>query len=362
VRIELQQVGKRLGGRSEAGHPALRNVSLEVPEGSLLVLVGPSGAGKSTLLRIIAGLERGDEGRLLLKDAPADHLPAHQRDLVFTPQFPVLFPHLTVAGNILLSLRQRGHSGPGESERMRDAAVAFRVDTLLDRLPHQLSGGELQRAALARAFALRPGLFLLDEPLANIDAALRQELRGLILDLQQRLGATMILVTHDQQEAMSLGGTMAMLNAGEIAQSGTAQDLYDRPRSVFVASFLGVPGINLIPGFMRGGEFETSVGGPAVRLALGSSKGPVTDARVILGLRPEVITAAVGEAFGAQVACQVVRETLLGAEVVLELETPLGRLNARVASGAPRPSDSASLDLQRALWFDGATGQALPVG
>jgi ABC-type sugar transport system ATPase subunit len=233
------------------------------------------------------------------------------------------------------------------------------MESLLARRPHELSGGEVQRAALARAFALRPGLFLLDEPLANMDAVLRQELREVILNLQQRLGTTMLFVTHDQQEAMSLGGRMALLRDGAVEQIGAAMDIYHRPRNVFVASFLGSPPINLIPGSFRGGRFETAAAGiPLVSAAL--PPGFSADAaQGILGIRPEAVHLSAGEGGRTRIDADVVGRALMGSQTVLELSTPIGRLRALTRVGN-QDVDSVWLDLGQAVWFDAATREVIP--
>jgi ABC-type sugar transport system ATPase subunit len=363
VRIELQQVSVGLSSSSGDPHPALNGVSLTVPNGELLTVVGPSGAGKSTLLRIIAGLERGYRGKVFLDGTPAEGLPPHRRHLVFTPQNPTLFPHLSVANNILLSLQQRGTTGAPATDCLQEAAEAFQIRALLQRLPHELSGGERQRAALARAFALRPGLFLLDEPLANIDAALRCDLRRVILDYHQRLRTTLVLVTHDQEEAMSFGGRLAVLARGSLVQSGDAAEVYTQPANLFVAGFLGTPRMNFIAGVIRQGSFAVEGKTAPFPARISPVTGAADGTRVVLAFRPEALRttrdAAQGDQFGLD--CRLLRTVDLGASRVCELETAYGRLNARSSAGLPEPLSQVWVELRNLLLFDAAGGQASPL-
>jgi ABC-type sugar transport system ATPase subunit len=240
--IELKAVGKVFPG----GAAAVRDVSLTIANGERLVLVGPSGSGKSTLLRIIAGLEMPSAGRVLIGGSDVTDVPPEQRDLAMVFQSYALYPHKTVRGNLAFGLRMRRVAAPEIERRVRQAAAALGLDALLDRMPSQLSGGQRQRVAVGRALVRDPQAFLFDEPLSNLDPQLRGETRAELIDLHSRLRATMVYVTHDQEEAMTLGQRIAILNEGRLEQVGPPQSLYDRPASLFVARFLGTPPMNVV--------------------------------------------------------------------------------------------------------------------
>ena len=260
----------------------VRGVSLTVADGSFLSLLGPSGCGKTTTLRMIAGLERLDSGRIEIGggevDGPTVHVPPERRGLGMVFQSYAVWPHRTVAENVAYPLERQGLGRSERDARIREALAQVRLEAFADRAPHALSGGQLQRVALARALVGRPKVLLLDEPLSNLDAALKEELRAEIAALRARLGTTMIAVTHDQAEALALADQVAVMRAGVLEQVATPQTLYAEPNSPFVAGFVG--GANVLDGEVRGGAFE--LGG--VRLALPSSSpdGPCT-----LVLRPE---------------------------------------------------------------------------
>jgi len=223
------------------GHRAVGNISLQVPRGAFFSLLGPSGCGKTTTLRIVAGFETPTAGEVWLNGERIDHLPPYRRNVNTVFQSYALFPHLSVRGNIEFGLRRRHSNGTqnGFAEKVRHVLQQVRLDGKEARLPSQLSGGERQRVALARALVLAPDVLLLDEPLSALDPLLRKQVRAELKDLQRRTGVTFLFVTHDQEEALSLSDQMAVMNAGEIEQIGSPQELYQRPRTRFVASFLG---------------------------------------------------------------------------------------------------------------------------
>jgi ABC-type sugar transport system ATPase subunit len=226
--------------------PILRGVDLEIAEGAFAVLVGPSGCGKSTLLRLIAGLEQVDEGTIRLADRDVTQLAPRDRDVAMVFQSYALYPHLTVRENLAFGLKLRGTAAAEIDTRIREASTMLSLDALLTRFPKQLSGGQRQRVAMGRAIVRRPTLFLFDEPLSNLDAALRAEVRVEIRRLHDRLAATTLYVTHDQVEAMTLADTLWVMNGGLVEQSGKPLDIYERPRTKFVAGFLGSPQINFL--------------------------------------------------------------------------------------------------------------------
>jgi multiple sugar transport system ATP-binding protein len=225
---------------------ALDHVNLTIRDGEFLVLVGPSGSGKTTLLRMLAGLEHPDAGIIRIGDQIMNHLPPNQRRISMVFQSYALYPHMTVHQNIGFPLRNEHLPAAEIDKKVRHAANLFNLDRFLDRKPSQLSGGERQRVALARAIVREPEVFLLDEPLSNLDVALRGIARAELKQFQRKLGITTIFVTHDQVDAMSMGDRIAVMSDGRLRQVGTAQELYQRPADTFVATFLGTPPMNLV--------------------------------------------------------------------------------------------------------------------
>ncbi len=320
--VELKGVVKRFraavsSGRMASSVQAVGRLDLVVPDGSLTVLVGPSGCGKTTTLRLIAGLESPDEGEVWIGDRLVHRLPPHERNVALVFQGFALYPHLTVEQNLSFGLKWRrrrevrsagiwkwlppyrvaGHHGIERSEikdRVQQTARKLGIEELLNRMPGQLSGGERQRVALGRAMVRRPAVFLLDEPLSNLDAPLRLEMRREIKELHYRERTTMVYVTHDQSEAMALGDRLAVMDCGQIQQIGEPQEIYDRPANRFVAGFLGSPPINFLDGEIgfspSGIQFQCSDLGPRLAIPLDavSLPGDVRSGhRVVLGIRPE---------------------------------------------------------------------------
>jgi len=285
---------------------AVDGISFAFDEGTLNVLLGPSGCGKSTTLRLIAGLEPADGGRLSIAGRDVTHLPPAQRNIAMVFQSYALFPHLSVAENIVFGLRVR-RAGTAEIERRLDKVAALLgLSKLLDRKPGQLSGGQQQRVALGRAIIAEAPVCLMDEPLSNLDAQLRQEMRGEIRSLQRALGITMVYVTHDQVEAMSMADRVVLLHAGRIEQNGTPADLYELPANLFVARFIGTPPMNLLP--LSAGEGGAVIDG---------TRGPVVAGREAigqtLGVRPEHIALA----FERGLQAEVLDTEYLGADSLL---------------------------------------------
>jgi ABC-type sugar transport system ATPase subunit len=229
------------------GSAAVRDFTLEITDGEFVVLVGPSGCGKSTALRMLAGLETVSKGRILIGQRVVNNVAPAARDVAMVFQSYALYPHMTVYDNLAFSLRNKGVEKKEIDERVRRAAQILQLTDLLKRKPKQLSGGQRQRVALGRAIVRDPAAFLMDEPLSNLDAALRVATRAEILKLQKDLGVTTIYVTHDQVEAMTMGDRIAVMRAGELQQVGSPEELYTRPRNLFVAGFIGSPAMNLVP-------------------------------------------------------------------------------------------------------------------
>lgn len=240
--VELADIIKRYGGNT-----VIDGLSLSVRSKEFVVFLGPSGCGKSTLLRMIAGLESIDGGEIRIDGRRVDHLPPGERGVAMVFQHYALYPHMTIRENMAFGLRNVGVDKGEIDRRIADAAAMLEIEHLLDRKPPQLSGGQRQRVAIGRAIVKEPKLFLFDEPLSNLDAALRARTRVELARLHQRMGATMIFVTHDQIEAMTLADRIVLLNAQRIEQIGTPMEIYDRPATAFVAGFVGTPKINLVP-------------------------------------------------------------------------------------------------------------------
>ena len=286
--VKLEQVRKVY----ENGHVGVAGASFAARDGELLVLVGPSGCGKTTTLRMIAGLESITSGTLSIGDRVVNDVAPKDRDIAMVFQSYALYPHMTVAENLAFGLKLRGESRATIAQRVKQAADLLGLNDMLDRQPRAMSGGQRQRVALGRALVRQPQVFLLDEPLSNLDAKLRLSMRVEIARLHRRIGATMIYVTHDQIEAMTLGQRIVVFSKGEIQQIDTPMNLYSRPANVFVAGFLGSPAMNLLRGTLRrDGDMHLDCG--AARLPLGNDPAvvarlaPYADKAIVVGIRPE---------------------------------------------------------------------------
>ncbi|MDA0990988.1 MAG: sn-glycerol-3-phosphate ABC transporter ATP-binding protein UgpC, partial [Verrucomicrobia bacterium] len=253
--IELQGVGKNFGAAV-----VLQDITLSIASGEFVVLVGPSGCGKSTLLRMIAGLEDISAGDITIGGQIVNEIPAKKRDIAMVFQSYALYPHMKVADNMSFALRLSGESKSEIARRVGNAAEILGLTDLLDRLPRDLSGGQRQRVAMGRAIVRDPRAFLFDEPLSNLDAKLRIKMRSEIKKLHQRLGKTMVYVTHDQTEAMTMADQIVVMNAGRIEQAGPPMELYENPCNLFVASFIGSPEANLLQGRLEDAVFVTGDG------------------------------------------------------------------------------------------------------
>ena len=284
--LELDRLGK-----TYSGTVAVQNVSLHVAEGELVVLLGPSGCGKTTTLRMVAGFIAATAGDIRLDAKSILRLPAHKRDMGLVFQSYALFPHLSVARNIAFGLEMRGAKPADKSARVADMLRLTRLEHLADRLPRQLSGGQQQRVALARALAIRPRVLLLDEPLSNLDAALRAEVGRDIRLLQRESALSTIMVTHDQDEAMAMADRLVVMKEGRVEQVGSQQDLYERPATAFVASFIGrstmLPGVLAEPGLFMAGEQPIHLAGRYGGRGVGT-----------LALRPERLRLSLGGTAG----------------------------------------------------------------
>ena len=352
--IRLQQVAKRFDRVT-----ALRPLSLEIAEGEFLVLVGPSGCGKSTLLRMLSGLEPVSDGRIFLGAEDITDWSQKQRNFAMIFQNYALFPHLTVEQNITFGMRMRGEPKAGYPERVRQVADLLQLEPLLQRKPGKLSGGQRQRVAMARAIVRNPRLFLMDEPLSNLDARLRSEVRDGIMALHRQLRTGTVYVTHDQIEAMTMAHRIAVLNQGELQQIGTPQQLYAHPANVFVAGFIGTPAMNLLLLPCRDGQVAL----PEQRVALAASA--TDDIRAMthirLGIRPEHIGDRPAGDDALRLTGMIAQRELFGAEYLLHVNTALGQVRYRRANRAGVPDVGAAVTLyfspQDCHWFSEQTAR-----
>src|ERR671912_3005481 len=278
--LHLDRVRKRYGALD-----ILHGIDLHVGDGEFVVLVGPSGCGKSTLLRMIAGLETISDGEVKIGDRVVNQVEPADRDIAMVFQNYALYPHMNVYNNMAYGLRNRGTPKPEIDERVREAARILAIEPYLARRPRELSGGQRQRVAMGRAIVRKPHVFLFDEPLSNLDAKLRVQMRIEIKRLQRALGVTAVYVTHDQIEAMTLSDKLVVMNQGVIEQIGTPSEVYRRPATRFVATFIGSPPMNILEGMVEGPGL-VSVGGSLLPVA-GMRRDLKTNTRVDVGIRPE---------------------------------------------------------------------------
>jgi multiple sugar transport system ATP-binding protein len=366
--VEYDDVWKQFATQSAA---AVRGLTLTIPDRELLVLLGPSGCGKTTALRMLAGLEEPDRGDIRIGGKSVVRLEPKDRDVALVFQSYALYPHLSAQENIRYPLKVRHISREEQDRKVKQVAEMLGIGHLLPRRPAQLSGGEQQRVALARAIVREPRVFLMDEPLSNLDAKLRVHTRTELKTLQRELGTTMVFVTHDQAEAMSLANRIAVLNAGELQQIGTPDEVYDHPANVFVAEFIGSPPMNLLEA-KRDGDSLLVAGGWRVPMPRnGKSRESTATSNtetVTVGLRPEGIQIQDGEAGrrsgsheGSQ-AAEVVAVEPFGSEVIVDVRVGDQPLKVRAAPDVrPAPGTTIQLvaDPDAVRVFDRTTGAAL---
>jgi multiple sugar transport system ATP-binding protein len=296
AQLRLDRVTKKFGT-----HVAVNEMTLNVAHGEFFVLLGPTGAGKTTTLRLIAGLEKPDSGSIYIGGQDVRDWSAAERDVALVFQYYSLYPRYTVRQNLEFPLKSRARrlDQAEIDRRVARAAKTLRIEHLLDRKTDKLSGGEMQRVSIGRAIVREPRAFLMDEPLSNLDAKLREALRSELKDLQMKLNGTFIFVTHDQIEAMSMGDQIAVMNAGRIIQVGSPAEIYSNPRDTFVAGFVGSPTMNLLPGEVRSGGVSVLSG--ALKLPLPADAGNVADGPVTVGIRAEDVRIGASEAVEAHV-------------------------------------------------------------
>jgi multiple sugar transport system ATP-binding protein len=362
AKVELRRLWKRYGEVV-----AVEDFSLVTGDGEFIVLVGPSGCGKTTTMRVIAGLEVASEGRVLFDDQDVtDELP-HKRDVAMVFQNYALFPHLNVFSNMAFGMRLRKLPRAEIEERIRKTAQVLGIEEILHRRPRELSGGQRQRVALGRAIVREPRVFLMDEPLSNLDAALRMEMRAEIIKLQERLAVTTFYVTHDQVEALSMGDRIVVMRAGRVQQIGSPTELYEQPQNAYVASFIGSPPMNFFNGRVKDGgvvlpdEKTTLAFASDARAALARADG----GEITVGVRPEHIVFSDRPAEGGLLGIAGAVDTVepLGHTTLVRAKMASGkRLSALVAGKAPLQEGEAiyaTFPPDRVYLFDRKSEQAL---
>ncbi|MET0072589.1 MAG: ABC transporter ATP-binding protein [Candidatus Thiodiazotropha sp.] len=356
--IEFDDVCKSFGD----GINAIHELNLKVNDGELMVLVGPSGCGKSTLLRMTAGLEEVSSGEIRIDDRVVNHTPPQQRNVAMVFQNYALYPHMTVRGNLAFPLRMRKQPARLIGERVRRIAEILDLTPLLDRRPKALSGGQRQRVAMGRAIIREADIFLMDEPLSNLDARLRVEIRGEIARLQRELAITTLYVTHDQAEAMTLGQRVAVIDQGLLQQAGSPREIYERPANAFVARFIGSPGMNLIQSslYRENGGIQLQLGPgrlPIPQRVLTGFPGLAThsEERVLVGIRPHAIKLSDPDS-NETLPAHVYTTEAMGHETIVHLDTELVIDNSHQARG-----DQTHLLVQLTGHHDFSIGEQLAI-
>ena len=340
--VTVRNVAKRYGAQA-----VIRDLSFEIRDGEFMVFVGPSGCGKSTLLRMIAGLESFQSGQILIGERVVNGVPARDRDIAMVFQDYALYPHMTIEQNMSFGLKMRGTDKAEIARRVAAAAETLQIAHLMKRKPRALSGGQRQRVAMGRAIVREPAVFLFDEPLSNLDAKLRVEVRTEIKRLHQRLKTTMIYVTHDQVEAMTMADRIVVLRGGEVEQIGTPQELYHEPQTRFVAGFIGSPAMNFLPARIEGAEAILATGDRIAIRRVGSAAAGEGEC----GIRPEHLSLT-GEG-GVPATVDVVEP--LGSDTLLTATVAGTSVIARLPGDCiPKPGDELRLAI--------APGQALAFG
>ena len=364
ARVKLEGVRKVY----DKGFVAVHDATFEIGDGELMVLVGPSGCGKSTTLRMIAGLEAVSDGRVWIGERVVNDVPPKDRDIAMVFQNYALYPHMSVRENLAFGLKLRKLPRREIAARVERAAQVLELAPILERRPAQLSGGQRQRVAVGRAMVREPAVFLFDEPLSNLDAKLRVQMRREISGLHQRLGATMVYVTHDQTEAMTMGDRIVVMNAGRIQQIGTPMELYEHPANLFVAGFIGSPAMNFVPGTLARGDKGVRYRASAsafLDFEVPASAAGVLEAsvgkEVVLGVRPEALQVSDDARTPPGTVAAAARLELvepLGNETLLTLGAGGQALVARIQPRPLPPTGSTiqlALDTGRMHFFDAAT-------
>jgi multiple sugar transport system ATP-binding protein len=354
--VEVSNVRKSFGS-----FEVIHGVSISVEDGEFVILVGPSGCGKSTLLRMVAGLESVTSGELRIDGRIVNDVPPKERDIAMVFQNYALYPQMTVAKNMSFSLELARRPKTEITEKVNKAADILGLTPLLERYPRQLSGGQRQRVAMGRAIVRDPAVFLFDEPLSNLDAKLRVQMRAEIKSLQQRLASTTLYVTHDQIEAMTMADKIVVMHDGVVEQVGSPLELYDRPANVFVAGFIGSPAMNFITGRLEGGEPPTLATASGVTIPLYAAApqaGPGSE--VIMGVRPESVALGGPHAMPAEIV--VIEPTGYETQLIAKFagQDIVCVFRQRLDG---RPGDAIALSFEGPLhFFDAQTGAAIPAG
>jgi multiple sugar transport system ATP-binding protein len=347
--VEIREVRKAFGSTQ-----ILHGVSVDIEDGQFVVLVGPSGCGKSTLLRMLAGLENITGGEIAIGGRVVNKVPPKDRDIAMVFQNYALYPHMTVYQNMAFSMKLAGAPKEVMDQEVQKAARILGLEQLLHRFPRQLSGGQRQRVAMGRAIVRNPQVFLFDEPLSNLDAKLRVQMRAEIKELHQRLKVTTVYVTHDQIEAMTMADKIVVMNHGRIEQAGAPLELYDRPANLFVAGFIGSPAMNLLAGRIKDGSF---IDGSGTSWPLPPAYANREGAEVIYGIRPEHLRL---DPDGIKTTIQVVEPTGSETQVILRVgdTTVMGAFRERIAS---HHGDALAVSPELSLVhiFDKASGQRI---
>jgi multiple sugar transport system ATP-binding protein len=357
--VTFDHVSKRFA----ADTTAVNELDLTVGDGEFLVLVGPSGCGKTTALRCVAGLETISEGRVLIGDRVVNDVPPKDRDIAMVFQSYALYPHMSVYDNLAFGLRLRKTPKADIDQRVKKAAGILGLEKFLERKPRALSGGQRQRVALGRAIVREPAVFLMDEPLSNLDAKLRVQTRAEILRLQRQIGTTTLYVTHDQVEAMTMGDRIAVMSAGVLQQAGTPRDLYDHPNNVFVAGFIGSPAMNFLTAQtdgsgLRVGDLALRLSGQPGRIATDRPAGST----LVVGFRPEHMDIVDGQADVVTIPVQVDVVEYLGNEELIHAQSADNEIVAIVPSARQvKAGDRVNLgvSLDKLHLFDAESEQSL---
>jgi len=353
ARVEFRDVRKSYGPLE-----VIHGVNVAVADGEFVVIVGPSGCGKSTLLRMVAGLEAISAGEIAIGERVVNQLEPKDRDIAMVFQNYALYPHMSVFDNMAYGLKIRRFSRADIDERVKRAADILELEALLDRKPRQLSGGQRQRVAMGRAIVREPAVFLFDEPLSNLDAKLRVQMRFEIQKLHRRLSTTSLYVTHDQVEAMTLANRMIVMNAGRAEQVGTPMQVYEDPQTQFVAGFIGSPSMNFMPGRLEGSGRVVLDQGGGLRSA--SRVAAQAGGAVVVGIRPEHLEP--GPAQGAAVFGTVEMVEQLGADMLIHLAHGPSTVLARMPHG-PQPEIGTTMHFhalpERVFLFDAQSGERL---
>ena len=346
--------------------PAVKDLNITCPDGSFVSILGPSGCGKSSTMRMLAGLEHISAGDILFDETRINDLPPKDRDVAMVFENYALYPHKTVFENIANPLRLRGMADATIREKVQAAAKLLEIDHLLDRRPHELSGGQKQRVAIGRAIVRQPKLFLFDEPIAHLDAKLRAHMRGEIKHLQRTLGTTMIYVTHDQLEALSMADYIAVMHDGELQQWGTPSEIYNNPVNAWVAGFVGEPAMNFITCDLvgQGDEVVLRHRNFAIPLLPGQVRllnGAAQAGTARMGVRPDALSISMAEPAEPSIRGEIFVNELLGGDLLVEVELADARVRVKTTPDFEgRPGEICHLTVNRSKWhvFDAGDGHA----